>query len=265
VLEVERPVRVDGSGRGKSDALDALRAARSALGAERLASPRSGGARAALRALVSTREGAVSARRAALNQLRALIVASPESLRSELRALTPARLLARCERLRPDLRGDPELRGLALSLRACARRVRAASAEERELKREIELLVRSLAPRLLEEPGVGPISAAQVLISWSHRGRFHGEAAFARHGGAAPIPASSGQVARHRLDRGGDRQLNRALHAIVVSRRKRHPQTIAYLERRTAEGKSTREAIRCLKRYLARSLFRTLERSAAPA
>jgi transposase len=98
-----------------------------------------------------------------------------------------------------------------------------------------------------------------VLISWSHRGRFRSEAAFARLAGAAPIPASSGRVLRHRLDPGGDRQLNRALHATIVSRRKNHAPTISYIERKTREGKSVREAIRCLKRYLARHLFRVLE------
>jgi transposase len=114
-------------------------------------------------------------------------------------------------------------------------------------------------PVLLDEPGIGPASAAQVLLSWSHHGRFRSEAAFARLAGAAPIPASSDLVFRHRLDRGGDRQLNRALHTIVVSRRKNHGPTIAYVERRRAEGKSTRETIRCLNRYLARHLFRLLE------
>jgi transposase len=112
---------------------------------------------------------------------------------------------------------------------------------------------------LLAEPGIGPISAARVLVAWSHRGRLRSEAAFARLGGAPPIPASSGMVVRHRLDRGGDRQLNRALHTIVVSRRKHHAPTVAYVDRRLREGKSTREAIRCLKRYLARQLFRLLE------
>ncbi len=155
------------------------------------------------------------------------------------------------------------MRGTLVALRTLARRLQALTREERELKRELETHVRALAPALLAEPGVGPISAAQVLIAWSHRGRFPSEAAFARLGGAAPIPASSGQSVRHRLDRGGDRKLNRALHTIVVSRRKGHAQTIAYVERRLREGKSVREAIRCLKRclkrYLARHLFRLLE------
>lgn len=114
-------------------------------------------------------------------------------------------------------------------------------------------------PNLLDQPGIGPASAAQILLAWSHPGRLHSEAAFARLAGAAPIPASSGQTIRYRLDRGGDRQLNRALHTIILSRRKTDPETNAYIDRRTSEGKTVREAIRCLKRYLARSLYRMLE------
>ncbi len=145
-------------------------------------------------------------------------------------------------------------------MRAVARRVQQLTAEERELHREIESLTRRLAPQLLDQHGVGPLAAAQVLLSWSHRGRFPSEAAFARLAGCAPIPASSGQTIRYRLDRGGDRQLNRALHMIIVTRRRAHPPTIAYLDRRIQEGKSRREATRCLKRYLARHLYRLLEK-----
>ena len=252
-------------GEGKSDALDALRAARSALAAETQASPRGGGSREALRALVTTREGAVQARRAGLNQLRALVVSCPEPLRAELRGLSEARLLERCLTLgsRPD---PAERHGTLVALTAVSRRVRHVSAEgARGLKREIETLVRATAPALLAEPGVGPISAAQLLISWSHRGRIHSEAAFARIAAAAPIPASSGQIVRHRLDRGGDRQLNRALQTIILSRRRQHPPTIAYIKRRQHEGKTTRDATRCLKRYLARHLYRVLERQPLPA
>jgi transposase len=118
---------------------------------------------------------------------------------------------------------------------------------------------------LLAERGVGPVSAAQALLAWSHHGRCRSDAAFARLGGAAPIPASSGQLVRYRLDPGGDRQLNRALHTIIVSRRKNHPPTIAYIERKIREGKSVREAIRCLKRHLARHIFRVLEETPMPA
>jgi transposase len=259
VLEVGRTRRE--RSHAKTDALDALRAARSVLGNAQLASPRAAGEREALRALMVARAGALAAKKAGLCQLRALLVTCPEPLRSELRSLTRARLLRRLAAVRPDRHGDAELRGTLIALRALARRVQALTAEERQLKREIQTWVARLAPALLDEPGVGPVAAAQVLISWSHRGRFRSEAAFARLAGAAPIPASSGLVLRHRLDPGGDRQLNRALHTIVVSRRNHDPATIAYVERRRAEGKSVRETIRCLKRYLARHLFRLLEAS----
>ncbi len=257
VLEVGRLRRERQS--GKNDALDAIRAARSVLGQTRPARPRAGGEREALRALSAAREGAVTARRAGLCQLRGLLVSAPEPLRAELRSLTRAQLLRRLAAVRPEGRQDPELRGTLLALRALARRVKALTVEERELAREIETLTRKLAPQLLEQPGVGPLAAAQVLISWSHRGRITSEAAFARLAGCAPIPASSGQTVRYRLDRGGDRRLNRALHMILVTRRRTHAPTIAYIERRIHEGKSRREAIRCLKRYLARNLYRLLE------
>jgi transposase len=258
VFEVARLRRERRSG-GKTDALDAVRAARSVLAQKRPATPRSAGEREALRALIAAREGAVTARTAALCQLRDLLVTTPEPLRSELRPLTRARLLARLTATRPDRRQDPELRGTHLALKAVARRIQQLTAEERELGREIERLIRKLAPQLLEEPGIGPLLAAQVVLSWSHHGRIATEAAFARLAGAAPIPASSGQTIRHRLDRSGDRKLNRTLHQIIVTRRRTHPPTIAYINRRTQEGKSRREATRCLKRYLARNLYRLLE------
>ena len=258
VYEVGR-LRRERRSRGKTDALDALRAARSVLGEKRPALPRSGGEREALRALMAAREGAVAAKRAGLCQLRDLLVTTPEPLRAELRSLTRARLLSRLASTRPDRRRDSELRGTLLALRSVARRVQALTREERELERKIETVTRRLAPQLLDQPGVGPLLAAQVVLSWSHPGRIATEAAFARLAGAAPIPASSGQTVRHRLDRSGDRKLNRALHLILVTRRRTHQPTIDYIERRIHEGKTRREAIRCLKRYLARTLYRLLE------
>jgi transposase len=139
-----------------------------------------------------------------------------------------------------------------LVLRTLARRINAATVEADELEREILAHVRSLAPQLLDEPGVGPIVAAQLLVAWSHRGRVRSEAAFARLAGVAPLPASSGQTTRHRLSRGGDRQLNRALHTVILHRRQHDPATQEYIARRVAEGKSRRDATRLLKRYLAR-------------
>jgi transposase len=164
--------------------------------------------------------------------------------------------------MRPEQRHDPELRGVLLALRSVARRVQQLTVEERELAHEIKTLTHTLAPQLLEQPGVGPLLAAQVVLSWSHKGRLRSEAAFAPLAGAAPIPASSGQTIRYRLDRSGDRQLNRALHMIIVTRRREHPATIAYIERRISEGKTRREATPCLKPYLARSLYRLLENGA---
>jgi transposase len=258
VLEVGR-LRQERRTGGKTDALDAIRAARSVLAVERPSTPRAGGQRQALQALVAAREGAVDAKRAALCQLRDLLITTPEPLRSELRPLTRARLLQRLAATRPGGRHDSELRGSLLALRSIARRVLQLTVEERELAREIGALTRALAPQLLDQPGLGPHAAAQLVLSWSHRGRIHSEAAFARLAGAAPIPASSGQTIRYRLDRSGDRRLNRALHMILVTRKRTHPPTIAYIERRLTEGKTRREANRCLNRYLARNLYRLLE------
>jgi transposase len=193
------------------------------------------------------------------------LITTAEPLRSELRPLTRAQLLRRLRAMRPQRHRDVELRGTLLALRTVARRVQQLTAEERELAGEIETLTRTLAPQLLEQPGVGPLAAAQILISWSHQGRIRNEAAFARLAGCAPIPASSGQTVRYRLDRSGDRRLNRALHMILVTRRRAHAPTIAYIDRRVQEGKSRREASRCLKRYLARNLYRLLEHGAALA
>lgn len=257
VLELERPQRRGRAGRLKSDPLDALRAARAVLAGERLAEPRTGARRESLRALVASREGAVLARSAALNQLRALLVLLDEPRRSELRGLGRLTLLRRCAQLRP--RPDQPEHGQLLALKSCARRVLALNEEAAELEQAISALVQELAPSLLAQRGIGPISAAQLLISWSHPGRIRSEAAFARLAGTAPIPASSGNTLRHRLDRGGDRKLNRALHTILLSRRAHDPATIAYLQRRQHEGKTSREALRCLKRYLARSLYRHLQ------
>jgi transposase len=265
VIEIDRPERRRERTRAKSDPLDAIRAARTALARTRLAGPRLGAAREALRVLMITRAGAVELRLRATRQLKALIVTAPEQLRERLRRLDGMALLGRCAALRQPGDPYPALQATVSALRALARRALAAEDEAAQHERDIAAWVRAICPQLLTEPGVGPISAAQLLISFSHAGRLAGASSFARLAGVAPIPASSGQVVRHRLDRGGDRQLNRALHTIVLSRRQHDPRTRAYLERRIAEGKSTREAIRCLKRFVARHLFRLLEAAAIPA
>jgi transposase len=197
----------------------------------------------------------------AINQLKALIVGAPEELRAELRGLGTKRQVRRCARLRERPTRSLEHRMTVRALRSTAHRIQLLAAEAAELRAELERLVAASAPWLLELPGVGPISAAQVLVSWSHPGRLRSEAAFAALAGANPIPASSGQVTRHRLNRGGDRQLNRALHTIVLARLRDDADTRAYAARRRLEGKTTRDVRRCLKRAIARQLFKLLERS----
>ncbi len=168
-------------------------------------------------------------------------------------------MILRCSRLRRSRPCTPDELASRLVLRSLARRVEAATAEAAELEAEILAHVRGLAPQLLDEPGIGPIVAAQLIVTWSHPGRVRSEAAFARLAGVAPIPASSGQTTRHRLSRGGDRQLNCALHTVILHRRQHDPATKDYIARRVAEGKTTRDAVRSLKRYLARHLYRLLQ------
>ena len=259
VLEVGRHARVERRLRGKDDPLDAIRAARAGLAVESLTLPRAGQRQEALRVLLLARRSSVDVRRVALVQLRSVIVTAPEQLREELRRLPLTKLVQRCSRFRRSHSRTAGELAVVLALRSLARRIEAATAEADELEREIHQHVRVLAPGLLDEPGVGPIVAAQLIVSWSHRDRVRSEAAFARLAGVAPLPASSGQTIRHRLSRGGDRQLNRALHTIVLQRRQHHAPTKDYIERRIAEGKSRREATRLLKRYLARRIYRLLQ------
>jgi transposase len=259
VLESGRQARSERRLRGKDDPLDAIRAARAGLAAETLTLPRAGQRQEALRVLLLARRSAVDVRRVALVQLRSLIVTAPEQLRDELRRLPLSQLIRRCSRFRRSHSRTPDELAVVLTLRSLARRIEAVTAEADELEHEIRGHVRALAPELLDEPGVGPIVAAQLIVSWSHRDRVRSEAAFARLAGVAPLPAPSGQTIRHRLSRGGDRQLNRALHTVVLHRRQHDPATRDYIARRIAEGKTAREATRILKRYLARHLYRVMQ------
>jgi transposase len=262
VIEVDRPTRpARRKGGAKSDAIDAVRAAREALSRDVFASPRQRGLREALRVLQTTREGAMKARTKSLNQLHALVVAAPEELRASLRRFSSTQLVRHCARLRRASRRDVEWDTYVDLLRRTAQRVLALEAEADAYERQIAQLTQSMAPELCAEEGVGPISAAQLLIGWSHPGRVRSEAAFAALAGAAPIEASSGEHTRHRLNRGGDRQLNRALHTVANNRMLHHERTREYVERRR-EGNTDREIRRCLKRYLARRFFKLLERAA---
>jgi transposase len=260
VVEVNPPKR---SRQGKSDALDAERAGRQALASAHLATPRQRGQREALRVLHLARASAVQVYADARRLLKALLVTAPAPLRDELRGRPWRQLAGLCAGLVAPQGAPVEHRATLSALRATAERLLAADQQAGELEREIRKLVGQLAPALLGQPGVGPITATQVLLAWSHPGRVRSEAAFAMLGGAAPIPASSGRTVRYRLNRGGDRQLNRALHTIVVSRERHHEPTRRYVARRTAEGKTIREVRRCLKRAIARQLYRLLERSSS--
>lgn len=175
-----------------------------------------------MRVLLTTRAGTIRARTKAICQLRALIIGAPEQLRNQLRRGATDEQLDRCARLRTLPQHEVEHRCTVRALRVCARQALFLEAQAADLESELEELVVSAAPQLLELPGVGVVTAAQVIVSWSHAGRLRTEAAFAALAGVAPIPASSGQITRYRLNRGGDRQLNRALHTIVLSRLMHH-------------------------------------------
>jgi transposase len=259
VVELDRPKRAARRHGAKSDPLDATRAAREALGRDQLAQPRAAGQRAALQVRLTARRSAVQAGTDAQRQLHALIVAAPDALRGRLRGLTTRQLVTACGRLRLRAAWDTETTTVAASLRALARRIQLLDREIAEHTRAITTLVRAWRPDLLNRCGVGPIVAATVLCAWSHPGRCRTDAAFAMLGGAAPIPASSGQTVRVRLNRSGDRQLNQALHLVVLTRLRYDPATRAYAQRRRAQGKTNREIRRCLVRYVARQLYRLLE------
>jgi len=249
VWECERPRRRDRR-RGKSDLIDAALAARRLLSGEGLSLPRGGGVRRdQLRLLLLERRGVVQARTAALNQLQA--AALTPSLPERLRRLNGEQLTRACLKLRAATIEGTVIRRLA-------RRVRQLEGELADVDEQLAAAVSSVAPQLLAECGVGPVCAAQLLVSSGEPTRMRSEAAFAALAGTSPVDASSGRQHRHRLNRGGDRQLNRALHVIALSRIRHHPETTAYHERLLASGKTTREARRCVKRALARHFYRKL-------
>jgi transposase len=267
VLEVFRPDRTDRRRRGKSDDLDAINAARAALHDHRTTTPKTrDGLVESLRVLRLTRSTAVKSRRAALQLLRNHIVSAPDELRDQVRDLTRMQLIRTSASWRPDTSGfrDPSC-ATRIALKSLARRILELDDEIGLLDELIEPLVRELAPQLLERPGIGVEVAGQLLVTvGDNPERMRSEAGFAMLCGAAPLPASSGRTQRHRLNRGGDRQANSALHMAIVSRLRMHEPTKAYVARRTAEGHSKLEIIRCLKRYLAREVFFLLKPDPTP-
>ncbi|WP_432824726.1 IS110 family transposase [Dactylosporangium sp. CA-092794] len=256
--------------RGKSDPMDATHAALAAQAVERdpaarHAEPRADGRREALRMLLVTRRHDSDVRTATVNLFKSLLLGAGQ-LRETLRGLTTTRQVRAVAGLPDDPAADLETRVRLQALRRAAATIaeldRAIAAAEKQLAG----LVKQACPGLLDQPGVGPVTAATLLTVWSHHGRIHSEAAFAAIGGISPLPASSGRVVRHRLNRGGDRALNTALHTIVTARRRmKHPPTSDYITRRTTEGLSNKEILRCLKRYAIRQLYRFLEANAVDA
>lgn len=264
VIELDRPKRAARRHGAKSDPLDALRAAREALSRTHLAKPKASGERAALAVLLAARRSAVDAAGDAQRQLHAMVTAAPEQLRARFRGHKTAAMLRIAAALRRNAAWDLETTTTAQALRSLARRAVSLNEEAKDHERQILAIVRSWRPELLEETGVGPIVAAVVLCAWSHQGRVRSDAAFAMLAGACPIPASSGLTNKHRLNRSGDRQLNRALHTVALSRLRYDDRTKTYAERRRAEGKTDRDIKRCLKRYIARDLYRLLENRSQP-
>lgn len=250
-------------GIGKSDPLDARRIAAAALPLRetQLRQPRADdGIRAAVKVLLASRDHMSTERTATINALTALLRVSDLGIDAR-RPLTVTQLTTVAAwRARTEDLATATARGEATRL---AKRVAALDKELKEITKRITDLVRqSPAGVLLDQPGIGPITAAVALTAWSHLGRIRSEAAFASLAGASPIPASSGNTIRHRINRGGDRRVNRALHMAVVTRMRMDPRTRAYVERRTTEGRTLREIRRCLKRYLARQIYRQLNATA---
>jgi transposase len=263
VLEVERPKHRRRSSRRnleKSDPSDAERAARAVLAGEASGEPKSGEGRVEMiRALRSARRSAIKARTQAANQLQSLRVTAPEELRHRLRGLSTKELVSVAARFRLGDAPRDVPTATRFALRSVARRYEALSEEIAELEAHLERLVAQAAPELLSLPGIGTDNAATLLVvAGDNPQRLGSEASFASLCGVAPIEASSGKVVRHRLNRGGNREANRALYMTCLARMRRDLRTKEYVARRTAEGKSKREIIRCLKRYVAREVYRVL-------
>jgi transposase len=261
VVEVERPRRRDRR-QGKSDRLDALLAAKRVLAGDGLSTPRADGDRCALSVLLVAYRSCVEQRTRLLNQLQGLHVTAPASLRERIGQGNGARLADRLVRMRDRPAASPHEATILMVLRDLARRAHQLDDQAGRYRNEITRLVGELSPGLLDEPGVGPVSAAKLLVC--DPARFKSEAAFARCNGTAPQPASSGQTVRHRLSRGGDRQANNAIHTIAMSRSINHPESRAYLERRISQGKTHKEAIRSLKRHISRRLYHRLNAPLTP-
>ncbi|MHA0289309.1 IS110 family RNA-guided transposase [Mycobacterium sp. C3-094] len=258
-VEVNRPDRAARRKQGKSDPLDAYSAARAVLAGHSLAVPKDPHA-GALKALLVARRGAIKARTAAINQIKDLLVTAPAELRERYRRYpTTLRLIDALARCRPTAHEDPTAVSVLIACKALAQRIEFLERQDRDLAAELDSLTTALNPALRAAYGVGPDTAAQLLITaGTNSHRLRSEAAFAMLAGAAPIPASSGKTTRHRLSRGGDRAANNALHRIALVRWSHEPRTRDYVARQLAVGRSKKDVLRLLKRAIAREMFRHL-------
>ena len=267
VAEVVRPNRQMRRRRGKSDTVDAEAAARAALGADATAVPKGGdGIVESIRQIrVASRSTRAHLTRVS-NQIRDLVLTAPDALRCELEPLTTAQRVARCARLRPGDPADPA-QAAKLALRTLARQHQTLDGDHAELREHLDRLTAAAAPQLRAAKGIGPDVASILLIAaGDNPDRLRSEASFAALCGASPVEASSGKTARHRLNQGGDRQANHALWRIAMVRLATCERTRSYAARRQTDGKTRRETIRCLKRYIAREVFTLLTKpQPAPA
>lgn len=258
VVEVIRPDRSTRRRRGKSDPLDAYAAARVALAGEGIAVAKNEHT-TALRSLLTARRGAMKARTATINQIRALLVTAPAELRERYRHHSRIALIRALARCRPSSHSDPTAVAVLTACKAMAQRVEFLEAQERDLTAQLDEMVTGINPGLRAAYGIGPDTAAQLLITaGGNPERLRTEASFAALCGTAPVPASSGKTQRHRLSRGGDRAANNALHRIALVRMSTDKRTREYVTRQLATGRSKTEILRLLKRALAREVFRLL-------
>lgn len=267
VREVSRPNRRTRRSHGKSDVLDAINAARTALSGDGTATPKTAnGPVESIRALRIVRRGAVKARTAALNELTNLITTAPTTLREALRGKRGPALLTACSALAPDLTqlANPT-HGTMLALQTMADRITSLNRQISHLDKHLDRLVTATAPTLVGLLGVGTDVAGQLLVTaGDNPERLHSEASFAKLCGVAPLPASSGRTDRHRLNKGGERQANRALHIVAVVRLRYCSRTQAYMQRRTQQGLTKRDILRCLKRYILREAHTAIMKDLTP-
>ena len=260
VVEVNRPNRAERRIRGKSDPLDAYQAAQSVLAERGTSTPKTrDGYAEAVRVLRTARSSAIKARTALLTQISGILVAAPEEIRAKYRGQTSTARVTMMAATRPTGDSADPIVATAITLKRLGKRYQHLTSEIEDCDADLARIIGDNAPALLTINGIGTAVASQLLVTMGDNPeRLTSEAQFAALAGVAPIPASSGKTTRHRLSRGGDRAANSAIHHIALVRMSNDPRTRDYVTKRTADGKTKREILRCLKRYIAREIYRTM-------